>query len=453
MTATAAFMVAAPTSAALRALNYNPIVDRLRHGSSEIGTLCSVTESVGDIFTSLPCDPGCGVQVLAQADTFSAEPSGKWIRPESFRKTSDHELRRWQIAIAGAGQMGEGNLFGRSVLIDARFEGLYIASDSVVLEFEQPGGDLNLWTYAYLNSYAGLAALRACAYGTSIPRLRLDLLSRVPVPMPGVERVERVARLLRSAVDHRERYADELAKARDVVNLLPVVREASRLSKQQQKTVLWSGELPTLRAWNYASMGSALELLRRQWSGRLADAVQEDGIFKGGRLTRVPCTRPLGVDLLSQRDVFAMRPFPRRIQRPAGAGLEVDATMLLLASRGQMNEGALFGRVERAVHLPADAIVTEDITRLRPKASLESGLYAFLSTPLGLALLRSTAYGTSIPGMRVDLLEGLPIPDESVMSKAAHHTERATEARLQATMDEGAALRIVEEEVLPEWLD
>jgi len=450
----AAFVVAAPTSAALRALNYNPIVDRLRRGASELSTLpCRVTESVGDIFTSLPCDPGCGVQVLAQADTFSAEPSGKWIRPESFRKASDHELRRWQIAIAGAGQMGEGNLFGRSVLVDSHFDGLYIASDSVVLEFEEPGGDLNLWTYAYLNSFAGLAALRACAYGTSIPRLRLDLLARVPVPMPGDERVARVATLLRSAVNHREQYANELAKARDVVTLQPVVREASRLAMQRQKTVLWTGELPTLRAWNYASMGSALELLRRQWSGRLADAVEEDGIFKGGRLTRVPCTRPHGVDLLSQRDVFAMRPFPRRIQRPVDTSLEVDASMLLLASRGQMNEGALFGRVERAVHMPADAIVTEDITRLRPKAQLGSGLYAFLSTPLGLALLRSTAYGTSIPGMRVDLLEELPIPDEAVISGAARHIERATKARLQAARDEAAALRIVEQEVLPEWLD
>src|SRR5262249_13728121 len=159
----------------------------------------------------------------------------------------------------------------------------------------------------------------------------------------------------------------------------PEVREVrERCSTQGPRSVIWSGALPTMRAWNFASMGEAFSYLRRCWSGCLADALEPDGIFKGGRLTRVPCEPPHGVELLSQRDVFAIRPIPRRIRRPADSLLEVDASMLLLASRGQMNEGALFGRVERAVHMPAGAIVTEDITRLRPRSSFSEGLYAFL---------------------------------------------------------------------------
>jgi hypothetical protein len=126
--------------------------------------------------------------------------------------------------------------------------------------------------------------------------------------------------------------------------------------------------------------------------------------------------------------------------------------MLLLASRGQVTEGALFGRVERGAHIPADSIVTEDITRLKPRKDHAEGLYAFLSTALGFSLLRSTAYGTSIPGMRVDLLSALPIPDAVVLRRSADAVAKATVARLAALAAENEAIRIVETEVVPPWL-
>lgn len=77
---------------------------------------------------------------------------------------------------------------------------------------------------------------------------------------------------------------------------------------------------------------------------------------------------------------------------------------------------------------------------------------ALLSTSPGLSLLRSTAYGTSIPGMRVDLLELLPVPDEALLRAATRHVEAATEARRSAAAAEREAVRLVEEEVLAPWL-
>ena len=117
-----------------------------------------------------------------------------------------------------------------------------------------------------------------------------------------------------------------------------------------------------------------------------------------------------------------------------------------------MNEGALFGRVERGSHMPPGVIVTEDITRVRPRVGLGEGLYAFLSTTVGLSLLRSTAYGTSIPGMREDLLARLPIPDITSLRHAVKHVQAATTARISAARAESDAIGIVESEVLPAWL-
>lgn len=119
-----------------------------------------------------------------------------------------------------------------------------------------------------------------------------------------------------------------------------------------------------------------------------------------------------------------------------------------------MNEGALFGAVERAAHMPKGAIVTEDITRLEPSNGMSEMLYAFLSTKIGKRLLQTTAYGTSIPGMRIDLLSDLPVPMLSFqnMQDVTTHIAKATQARVNSANAESEAIRILEEEVLPAWL-
>ena len=80
--------------------------------------------------------------------------------------------------------------------------------------------------------------------------------------------------------------------------------------------------------------------------------------------------------------------------------------------------------------------------------------FAFLSTRVGQRLLKSTAVGTSIPSMRLDLLALLPYPELSKDERAAvtRHVGMAEQARIAATEAEMEAVRIVEEEVLPQWL-
>src|SRR5690348_7891143 len=117
-----AFLAGGVGPSSLCAFNYNPLVERLRaKRSTSLGQVpCRITDSVGDIFTALLCAPGHGVQLLSQVDTFSSDPNGKWVRPDSMNRPEIHRLKKWQIAVAGAGQMAEGNLFGRSILVDER---------------------------------------------------------------------------------------------------------------------------------------------------------------------------------------------------------------------------------------------------------------------------------------------------------------------------------------------
>jgi hypothetical protein len=99
--------------------------------------------------------------------------------------------------------------------------------------------------------------------------------------------------------------------------------------------------------------------------------------------------------------------------------------------------------------------LTEDLLRLVPRPEVSPLAYAFLSTLVGLRLVRSTAVGTKILNLRFDLLRALPFPSLSppLQRRVNEHVSSARVARSSAEDAEAEAIRIIEEEVMPPWLD
>jgi hypothetical protein len=284
------------------------------------------------------------------------------------------------------------------------------------------------------------------------------MLLDLPIPLASDKLMDRVAGLIRETVRNRETYAESIKKARSVIESIPDIHVATQMcAARKVRARAYAGDdFTTLAAWNHVSTGGALEYLRQRWHGRLADAVQEDRLSYGPRFARIPCQLPFGIDFWSQRDVFLMRPIPRRIKQPGGnsSQFSLPSEAILVAGRGQLEEGNLFGRVELAVFGASSSIVTGDTIALLPRGGLGDILYVFLSTKLGLSLLRGCAIGTSIPAMHLDLLRKVPIPDlnEQICLEATGNLRAAAKARLKALKAENEAIRIIEEEVLPKWL-
>jgi len=284
------------------------------------------------------------------------------------------------------------------------------------------------------------------------------MLSDLPIPLASDIDINRVAQLVEATVLQREEYAKSIRLARDLIEALPEIKCAREIYNDSKARCLIykSKSFPTLSAWNYASIGGALEYLRSKWKGRLADVVPPDRISYGARFSRIPCIQPFGVDFWSQRDIFLIRPVPRRIQKPRIPNylLSLPEETILISGRGQLQEGNLFGRVELASFGASSCVVTGDAIPLIPRPEYSYLLYAFFSTRLGLQLLRTCAIGTSIPAMHLGLLADLPIPDINgkVLSRITGHLKHAVQARVAATTAENEAIRIIEEEVLPEWL-
>jgi type I restriction enzyme S subunit len=159
---------------------------------------------------------------------------------------------------------------------------------------------------------------------------------------------------------------------------------------------------------------------------------------------------------MSQRDLFLVRPVPRRIVHPGFADRLLFAPVgsLLVGGHGTLGEGEIFGRTVRVTPSLSRAGLTQDLLRIQPKPEFSEIAYAFLSSDLGFRLLRTTAVGTKLLSMRPDLLLDLPFPDvpDDVAKSVRDAVSAAQSARAEADAAEAEAIRIVEEEVLPQWL-
>lgn len=246
--------------------------------------------------------------------------------------------------------------------------------------------------------------------------------------------------------------------ARSLLEKIPGVTEARAMCEQRKARVTWWEQpLLTLSAWNHVGAGDALKFLQQSWPRQLSDALRDEGVFNGPRFARVPCEAPHGIPFLSQRDVFMVRPSGRRIAHPGVSDrlLRVREGDLLVGSHGQFGgDGDLFGRVEYATRSLAACSFTQDLLRVQLKDEDRSVAFAYLSSSLGLRMMRTTAVGTSIPSMRLGLVRALPFPSPTPAVDAAIHAAvtAAIAARESADVSESEAIRIVEQEVLPAWL-
>lgn len=457
-----AFVVDEPRVGALRALNYAPAVERIRRtGSASAYALRdvfrSIGESYGSRFVNVHCHQDHGVEVLSQGDMFRAEPNGRFIRRDCMPHAVRHRIHEGQVLIAGAGTLGENELFGRCLLADKRMAGKHVGPHAVVLNPVESDSDLSLFTFAWLASPTGLQAIRSTCYGTKILGLRLDMLASLPVPIASTDVVKRVARLIRKCADGRAAYVAKIDAARAIALQLPEVASASEAcAERKRRSVFSNGPFASLGAWNIAGAGAALSILRGSTRHRLRDFLAPSGMYYGARSARVPCTAPNGVDFVAQRDAFLTTPIPRRVFLP---GVREDLLFaptgsLLIAGRGTLGDGEIFGRSVQAVGKLSRLVFTEDMLRLTVDEEHSNFLYAFLSTPIGVQLIRTAAVGTKILKLRDDLMRTLPIPEASMTQRRSisESVAQANAARAEADKAESEAIRTIEEEVLPKWI-
>ena len=115
----------------------------------------------------------------------------------------------------------------------------------------------------------------------------------------------------------------------------------------------------------------------------------------------------------------------------------------------------IFGRAVYVSEAMSRFGITQDMLRIVAEEGAEPLIYAFLSTLVGRRLLRSTGAGTKLLRMRADLIRALPLPDidSAKRQEITAHLREAMRARDDAERAEAEAIRLVETEVIPAWLN
>lgn len=456
-----AYLATSVTGATVRALNYTPEVRQFRKTipgakASLLEELATIRTPGNAMFRARDCSPEYGKEFLTQADIFAAETNGRIIQADLVPDVESRQAKSGQILIAGVGTLGETELYGRAIIADKRLEGKLLSSDVLILE-PNLDEDTHAYLYAFLCSRVGVRMVRSTSAGTKLLRPRRDLLRKLPIPVPDDNTLKRVADLIRSTITNREQYLSEIQAARACLEALPDMQEAIRMCQERKAyCTQWEGELPTLTAWTYASAGNALGYLQKKWQARVGDVVREGGIYRGGRYARIRCEPPNGYDFYSQRDAFLIRPIPQRIVVPSSAGSDLFCTAgtLLCGGQGTLGEGEIFGRVILVDSEMAKAAITEHLLRIHIAEEFSKLAYTYFSTIVGFRFMRSCAVGTKLLSLRPSLIRALPFPevDEKTKTLIDSHVEAAINARVTAANAEKEAIRIIEDEVLPQWL-
>ena len=104
------------------------------------------------------------------------------------------------LLVASHGQLTEGSLFGRVEIASAGFTRVAITQDILRLV---PKDRYSSLLYAYFATIVGHRMLQSAAVGTSVPILRLDLLTSLPIPDIGSAKLQAIGAFVQQAVNAR----------------------------------------------------------------------------------------------------------------------------------------------------------------------------------------------------------------------------------------------------------
>ncbi|MFJ4095256.1 restriction endonuclease subunit S [Kitasatospora sp. NPDC089913] len=202
------FEIASIGSASLRALNFAPRAQRLieKLGSvsgRSLGSICERgTLRTGARFRRIDSDPGHGVRLIGQRQSFWLRPEGRWINemqaPDDIRVTDE------TILIAARGTLGENEVYSRSIFVTGSWLEHAYSQDYVRLVSGDPEVS-GAYLFAFFRSEAAFRALRSFSVGGKQQEYHPQFLRELHIPVaPSADRA-RIAETVRGAYRKRDR--------------------------------------------------------------------------------------------------------------------------------------------------------------------------------------------------------------------------------------------------------
>lgn len=379
-----------------------------------------------------------GTPFLAATQVFDLRPQPrKWLSVDRIESPDELFVKSGLILVTRSGSVG------RSTLACKVHEGLVISDDLLRLEAKQEL--MQGWAYAYLRSSHARAMMVAARYGHIIKHLEVSHLDELPFPVVRDALAKEFGSKLRSILRKRDRAYELFAEAEELFTQsagLPKTVDIGESGFSIDASMTTSGR----RRLDGFFHNPAVRAIKKHFARFETIELKKAGldIWLPSRFKRVPAKE--GVEFVDSSDLFEVSPdITKRIadgdfgDRAKG---RVTRGWLLLARSGQIY--GINGSVILANEAHEGRIISDHIIRIAPNEQRKvriGYIYVVLAHPqFGRPLLKSLAYGSSIPEIEPQDVERVAIP--RLAAKLELHlselAEKGAKLLAEADLDESA---------------
>ncbi|SDD85734.1 Type I restriction modification DNA specificity domain-containing protein [Dyadobacter soli] len=359
-----------------------------------------------------------GWPYLTGSDMVKADiNSGKYISKKSTKQAEELRIQKDWILISCSGTLGN------CVFTNSDFEGR-IGTHDLIRVIPNEKSVKKGYLYAYLASKYGYGLLIQSSYGGVVKHIEPHHIENIPIPILPEAQQQEINNLITKATDLRveangllkvsiEKFYDGINLAQEHLEALnkPLEREISNSYKISMNEL----SANTFRGRNYSPRKQRIiNVLKTGEHNNLRDVLSVDP-FYGARYKRIESHSLNSVELLSQGDIFDLKPKGRSIATRSIKNLHqeiVSKGTILIPAQGTLGENEIFGRAKFVWGYLEKKVIAGHAMRFIPdERRIQPGyLFAVLSSSLWFRMLRNTVYGTNLLGFIVPLINDLPIP-------------------------------------------
>ena len=378
-----------------------------------------------------------GAPFLIANQMFEIRPTiRKWLAVEKLSHAKDLFAERGEILVRRSANVG------KSTLTFAPHLGALISDHFFRV---RPKDEENRgWLYAYIRAPKVRAMMTGAKYGHIINHLEVSHLRALPIPeVPAPWRAHFAARV-REILDLRDAAHAATLEAESLFEkalgpFKPGDSGETGFVVKASKT-LFRGRRRFDAFPNNPSARAIVQHLRKFGTSITTLAATGYKVWLPNRFRRIPASD--GVALIESSDFFEMNPDSEKRIAEVKFGDpyngRVEPGWLVMARSGQIY--GLLGGVAMTTTAHVGRVVTDDVLRIAPsdEAVIRSGyVFTVLTHPeLGRPLVKSMAYGSSIPHIDAADLQNFPIVRLSPTTEnaIADLAERSAELRARADL-------------------
>lgn len=347
-------------------------------------------------------DPKYGDPYISAQHMMSTNPLevAKIISKKYTPRQEEMSLKKNQILVSCAGTVGNVRLITKDL------EGVIGSQDIIRInpdDTKLPYGYL----YAYLSSKTAYNYMQSYIYGSVVPRIEPNTLSKLPIPLLSEEKQLQIHQLIVEVSELRVEANLALKKAQTIYNSkLSIEKTTNNIdkinSKELKSNMRFGGNF-------FLSKGNDFEnkILQMKFSF-LSNYVKN--IFTSGRDKRNYTSESNGIPFLSNGDISSFNPFKscnyivKKIVKDQSL---IKRDMILTGRVGQDT----VGKVYLPYNLLIDTVASDNIIRIKISDEDDINmLFAFLSSDIGNEIIRKRKTGVGQPFVTEEMFLSIPIP-------------------------------------------